>query len=228
MIAALRRGAAPSIAATPILRGVLLDAEGPHFSFGASVEEHLPEQLRGDAGEHCTRWCCDGRIAGAGAGRGARPVPGRRARTRPRRAPDLRRAATPSFGQPEMKLGVFAPAASCLLPRAASATRRAKICCSPAAPSTGAEARRDGPRAAIAADPEAAALAYFDEHLADKSASSLRFAVDARARRLRSRACAPSIAEVERLYLDELMRPTTRTRASTAFIAKRPPQWEHR
>src|SRR5512146_3105391 len=24
------------------LRGVLLDAEGPHFSFGASVEEHLP------------------------------------------------------------------------------------------------------------------------------------------------------------------------------------------
>ena len=26
------------------LRGVLLDAEGPHFSFGASVEEHLPER----------------------------------------------------------------------------------------------------------------------------------------------------------------------------------------
>src|SRR5512134_3793341 len=25
------------------LRGVLLDAEGPHFSFGASVEEHLPD-----------------------------------------------------------------------------------------------------------------------------------------------------------------------------------------
>lgn len=24
------------------LRAVLLDAEGPHFSFGASVEEHLP------------------------------------------------------------------------------------------------------------------------------------------------------------------------------------------
>ena len=26
------------------LKGVLLDAEGPHFSFGASVEEHLPAQ----------------------------------------------------------------------------------------------------------------------------------------------------------------------------------------
>ena len=26
------------------LTAILLDAEGPHFSFGASVEEHLPEQ----------------------------------------------------------------------------------------------------------------------------------------------------------------------------------------
>src|SRR5512144_773275 len=26
------------------LRAVLLDAEGPHFSFGASVEEHLPDR----------------------------------------------------------------------------------------------------------------------------------------------------------------------------------------
>ena len=30
--------------ASPGLRGVLLDAEGPHFSFGASVEEHLADR----------------------------------------------------------------------------------------------------------------------------------------------------------------------------------------
>ena len=29
------------------LLAVILDAEGPHFSFGASVEEHLPEQCAG-------------------------------------------------------------------------------------------------------------------------------------------------------------------------------------
>ncbi|NIO40122.1 MAG: cyclohexa-1,5-dienecarbonyl-CoA hydratase, partial [Burkholderiales bacterium] len=29
------------------LRAVLLDHEGPHFSFGASVEEHLPDQCAG-------------------------------------------------------------------------------------------------------------------------------------------------------------------------------------
>ena len=28
----------------PTSRAVLLDAEGPHFSFGASVEEHMPAQ----------------------------------------------------------------------------------------------------------------------------------------------------------------------------------------
>lgn len=26
-----------------LLRGILMDADGPHFSFGASVPEHLPE-----------------------------------------------------------------------------------------------------------------------------------------------------------------------------------------
>ena len=29
------------------LRAIVLEAEGPHFSFGASVEEHLPEQIQG-------------------------------------------------------------------------------------------------------------------------------------------------------------------------------------
>ena len=43
MIAALH-GAFVAYRGHPGLRGVLLGAEGPHFSFGASVEEHLPDQ----------------------------------------------------------------------------------------------------------------------------------------------------------------------------------------
>src|SRR5512144_1993169 len=43
MIAALR-GALETHRARPGMRGVLLDAEGPHFSFGASVPEHLPDR----------------------------------------------------------------------------------------------------------------------------------------------------------------------------------------
>ena len=46
MIAALQ-AALDAHAAQPGLRGVLLDAAGPHFSFGASVEEHLAERCAG-------------------------------------------------------------------------------------------------------------------------------------------------------------------------------------
>ena len=42
MITALDAAFAAAGGETPALRGILLDAEGPHFSFGASVEEHLP------------------------------------------------------------------------------------------------------------------------------------------------------------------------------------------
>ena len=97
------------------LRGVLLDHEGPHFSFGASVEEHLAERCAAMlAALHAlvltladfpapvlvaVRGQCLGgglEIALAGG-----PIFA---------APDA------AFGQPEIKLGVFAPAASCLLP----------------------------------------------------------------------------------------------------------------
>ena len=43
MIAALH-GALVAHGTNPLLRGVLLDHEGPQFSFGASVEEPLPAQ----------------------------------------------------------------------------------------------------------------------------------------------------------------------------------------
>ena len=46
MVAALR-AALSAHRATAGLRGTLLDAEGPHFSFGASVAEHLPGECAG-------------------------------------------------------------------------------------------------------------------------------------------------------------------------------------
>jgi cyclohexa-1,5-dienecarbonyl-CoA hydratase len=79
----------------------------------------------------------------------------------------------------------------------------------------------------LADDPEAAALAWFDEHLAKKSASSLRFAVRAARDGFRERV-AEKIARVERLYLAELMATRDAVEGLTAFIAKRPPAWEDR
>src|SRR5512134_2060612 len=43
MIAALSAALATHRGSAGV-RGVLLDSEGPHFSFGASVEEHLPDR----------------------------------------------------------------------------------------------------------------------------------------------------------------------------------------
>ncbi|MBS0304692.1 MAG: cyclohexa-1,5-dienecarbonyl-CoA hydratase [Proteobacteria bacterium] len=207
------------------LRGVLLDHEGPHFSFGASVEEHLAERCAAMlASLHAlvlaladfpvpvlvaVRGQCLGgglEIALAGG-----PIFA---------APDA------AFGQPEIKLGVFAPAASCLLPWRLDAVAAEELLWSGRSVDA-AEAKVIGLVQQIADDPEAAALAYFDQHLAPRSAASLACAVAAvrapRVRRLRRR-----LAEVERLYLERLMSTHDANEGLAAFIAKRPPAWEHR
>ena len=207
------------------LRGVLLDAEGSHFSFGASVEEHLAERCAGmRASLHAliltmvefpkpilvaVRGQCLG--GGLEIAMGGGPI-----------------FATPDsqLGQPEMKLGVFAPAASCLLPWRVNQSAAEDLLWSGRS-LNGTQAQAIGLVHALADDPEAAALAYFDEHLAPKSAAALACAVAAvrapRVRELRER-----LAEVERLYLDTLMKTHDANEGLAAFLARRQPHWEHR
>jgi cyclohexa-1,5-dienecarbonyl-CoA hydratase len=130
-----------------------------------------------------------------------------------------------ALGQPEMKLGVFAPAASCLLPEWIGPMRAFDLLVSGRS-ITGAEAAEIG-LASAAADPEQAALAYFKEHLEPKSAKSLRFAVQAARLDYVARVKA-KITSVERLYLDGLMSTRDAVEGLQAFIAKRPATWEHR
>jgi cyclohexa-1,5-dienecarbonyl-CoA hydratase len=78
----------------------------------------------------------------------------------------------------------------------------------------------------VAADPERAALKYFDEHLKPKSASSLRHAVKAARLDYAARVKA-KIESVERLYLDELMKTHDAVEGLQAFTAKRAAQWQH-
>jgi cyclohexa-1,5-dienecarbonyl-CoA hydratase len=127
-----------------------------------------------------------------------------------------------------MKLGVFAPAASCLLPELIGPVRSLDLLVSGRS-ITGNEAAAMGIAHEVVADPdpERAALAYFEENLKSKSASSLRYAVKA-ARvdyiaRVRNK-----IRVLERLYLDELMVTRDAVAGLEAFIAKRAPQWQHR
>jgi len=224
MIAALH-GALIAHRGNTALRGVLLDAEGPHFSFGASVEEHLPAQCALMlAGLHALvlalvefpvpvlvavrGQCLGGGLEVAAAGNLLFAAPGA------------------MLGQPEIKLAVFAPAASCLLPERIGQARAEDLLFSGRSIDAQ-EALRLGLVHAVADDPDQAALEYFDQYLAPVSASTLRFAVRAaradEVRRIRAR-----IEFVEKLYLEELMATHDAVEGLTAFIGKRPAVWQDR
>ncbi|MCW5634091.1 MAG: cyclohexa-1,5-dienecarbonyl-CoA hydratase [Rubrivivax sp.] len=207
------------------LRGVLLDADGPHFSFGASVEEHLPERCAAMlASLHAlviamaefpapVLVAVRGQCLGGGLEIALAGGP-------------IFAAPQALFGQPEIKLGVFAPAASCLLPWRLSAAAAEDLLLSGrsvAAP----EALTLGLVQVLAEDPQAAALAWYDEHLAGKSAAALRCALRA-ARAPRLRELRERLAEVERLYLQVLMKTHDANEGLAAFLGKRAPQWQHR
>lgn len=224
MIAALD-GALMHHLVGPGLSAVLIEAEGPHFSFGASVEEHLPGQcatMLRDLHRLILRMveapvpilvavrgqCLGGGLEVALAGHILFVTP------------------DAGLGQPEMKLGVLAPAASCLLPELAGPMPALDLLLSGRS-ITGAEGVRLGMAKETAPDPTAAALAYFEEHLKPKSASSLRFAVKA-ARVDYVARVKTKLKAVERIYLDELMTTHDAVEGLEAFIAKRPAQWMHR
>jgi cyclohexa-1,5-dienecarbonyl-CoA hydratase len=224
MIAALDTALAEHLGNANI-SAVLLDAEGPHFSFGASVEEHLPDQCAAMLkGIHAlVLRLVDAPLPVLVAVRGQCLGGGLEVAM----AGDLMFLAPDAvLGQPEMKLGVFAPAASCLLPELIGPSRAFDLLISGRSINA-AEALAMGLARETAADPEAAALAYFNEHVAPKSASSLRLAVRAARGDLVVRIRA-KIADVELLYLDELMKTHDAVEGLEAFIAKRAVQWQHR
>lgn len=224
MIAALKQAFDAHRGASGMLAAIV-DAEGPHFSFGASVEEHLAERCAAMlAGLHALLlamldWprpilvAVKGQCLGGGlelALGGSLIFASHDAR----------------LGQPEIQLGVFAPAASCLLPPRIGQAAAEDLLFSGRSVNAE-EALALGLVNFVAADPEAAAHAYFDQHLAGKSASSLACAVAA-ARGDYLAEVRRRINDVERLYLDRLMQTRDANEGLAAFIAKRPPQWEHR
>lgn len=224
MIAALHAALTAHRGNTGIV-AALLDADGSHFSFGASVEEHLAERCaKMLASLHALilamlEWpvpilvavrgqCLGGGLEVAMAG-------------------SLIFAANDArLGQPEIQLGVFAPAASCLLPARIGQAAAEDLLFSGRSIDA-AEAKALGLVASVSGDAEAAALDYFDRHLAKRSAASLACAVAA-ARGGYVAEVKRRIAEVERLYLERLMKTRDANEGLAAFIAKREPKWEHR
>jgi cyclohexa-1,5-dienecarbonyl-CoA hydratase len=206
------------------LAAVLISAEGPNFSFGASVEEHLPDQceqmlksfhrllvtmleypapilvaIRG--------FCFGGGMEVACAGS------------------LLFATADANFGQPEIQLGVFAPAASCLLPeRIGRAQAEDLLLSGRSLPAD--DALRIGLINEIADDPEMAAVDYFDKQIAPRSSCALRHALWSARFDMVSRV-KEKLAAVEQRYLQELMASHDAVEGLNAFIGKRPAEWRH-
>lgn len=212
-------------AANPTLRAIVLTAEGANFSFGASVEEHrTPTVAAMLAGFHALltkivelEVPVVAAVRGLCLGGGLELV-----------AACHRIVATPDaqLGQPEIRLGVIAPAASALLPLRVTQGAADDLLLSGRS-IAGAEGHRIGLVDELAEDPEAAALAWVERYLLPHSASSLRLA--ARAARWRfARQFRAAVAALEDLYLERLLRTEDAHEGIEAFLAKRKPEWRHR
>jgi cyclohexa-1,5-dienecarbonyl-CoA hydratase len=208
----------------PALKAIVLTASGPNFSFGASVQEHLPEHVAGMLHDfHAlfrTIAACEvpvlAAVRGHCLGGGLELVSFCH---RVFAANDAR------LGQPEITLGVFAPVASLLLPHRIGRANAEDLCLSgrtvPAE-----DALRMGLVDELADDPEAKALAWAETHLCKHSASSLRHAVRA-VRGAFAETFFAQLAEIEQDYLVDLMATADAVEGIQAFLQKRAPHWRN-
>jgi cyclohexa-1,5-dienecarbonyl-CoA hydratase len=205
------------------LCALLLDHEGPDFSFGASVQEHTPAEV----GKMLPRLhaaalallrfpvpvlaCVRGRCLGGGF--------------------ELAQCATLVFAtpgavlaQPEIVLGVFAPLGSLILPRVIGPRHAADLLLS--GRNLGAEeAQRLGLVHTLSEDPTAAATQWAKKHLVTRSSSSLRLALTA-LRGWDVEAFSRELKSAEELYLERLMKTRDAAEGIAAFLEKRAPAWK--
>lgn len=225
MVAAIGERVDRLAAAPGALKLLVFEGEGAHFSFGASVEEHLPEHI--------------GQV-----------LPGFHLLFRRLEALGVPTAAVvrgqclgggfelavwcgmvfcdPSsrFGVPEIKLGVFPPVAAVALPWRMPGARSVQLILSGES-IPGEEAARCGVADRCSADPEAALQEWFAAGPARLSAVAVRAAWRA-ARLPLAEALKSSVAHLERLYLEDLMSHRDPVEGIRAFLERRSPQWENR
>jgi cyclohexa-1,5-dienecarbonyl-CoA hydratase len=209
--------------ANPKLLAVIFDHEGPHFGFGASIQEHLPAQVD----ELVTKLhkmikellafpvpvmmlvrgqCVGGSIEVVLAGHLIFV------------SPDA------MLGQPEIRLGTMAPVGSCLLPERIGRAQAEDLLLSGRSVNAE-EGKRLGLVNEIVEDLEAHALAYFDNYLAGHSPNSVRHAIKAVRHAMLARVI-PELDVVEAIYLKEMNSHPDPEEGLRAFMEKRKPVWK--
>jgi cyclohexa-1,5-dienecarbonyl-CoA hydratase len=210
----------------PELRLIVFTGAGRHFSFGASVEEHRPEKVGAMlAGFHGffrelietdvpTLALVNGQCLGGG----------------------LELAAfcdwvfaldNAHLGQPEIKLGVFAPVGSIVLPWRCGAKASDLLLTGRSVDARTAEGLGLANRVLPETEAEERLDTFIREDLLPLSASSVRRARKA-ARWHLHRQMKHGLPELESLYLEDLMATPDATEGILAFLEKRPPKWTHK
>ena len=226
MVDALRAALEP-LAENPHLKLITLQGAGSDFSFGASIPEHAPERIAHVlpemhrliddllAAPAVTAAVVRGRCLGGGFELAL--------------ACDFIFAADDAlFGLPEVALGVFPPAGSALLPlRVGTARATRAVVVGESRPA--AEWRDAGlVEFVVPADSlDAEVERWFTMHLAPRSAAALRHAAIAARTELAARV-RDTLPELERLYLNDLMRTHDAAEGIAAFMARRQPDWQNR
>jgi cyclohexa-1,5-dienecarbonyl-CoA hydratase len=224
MVGSLRAAAADA-AREPGLKALVFMGAGDHFSFGASVPEHRPDRIQ----EVLPRFhalfrdlldlarpmiaVVHGNCLGGGLELAA-------VCNWIFASPDAR------FGLPEVKLGVFAPVGSLLLPWRVNSSAAEALCITgqilPAEDALDANLVDH-----LAEDPAAAADAWIEKNLLPQSAVALHYATRA-ARHSRRESFLRDLQALETLYLGDLMRTEDANEGIQAFLDKRPAQWRNR
>ena len=215
------------LAARGGLVAIVLGAEGPNFSFGASVEEHLPGEIEEVLAElHALL----GRflelpaptiaaIRGSCLGGGLELA----------LVCDLILAEESArLGQPEIMLGVFPPAAAALLPARIGAGPASELILT-GSTWTAQRASEIGlvNRLTPAGTLEETLSAWLADDFLERSPAALAQAVRATRRALR-RAVEEELPQLERQYVEELMAEPDAVEGIRAFLEKRPPHWAGR
>jgi cyclohexa-1,5-dienecarbonyl-CoA hydratase len=199
--------------------------EGKHFSFGASVEEHVGDRAAGmlEAFHGMFLRLVDLAVPTAAAV-GGRCLGGGMELAAFCNWVFARPDAV--FAQPEIQLAVLPPIASLILPFKVGQSRADEVNLT-GREITASEGREIGLVDRIEEDPVAAVERFAAEQLAKKSAAALRWAN--RASRWRfNQVLRSEIKAVEKLYLEELMGTHDANEGLAAFLEKRKPDYKNR
>jgi len=220
------RQALSELQAEPDLRVLLIRAEGKHFSAGADVGEHLPPQFEEMIPEFMETVSAlrdfplpvVAAVRGKCLGGGFELAQG---------ADLIVAGDSAAFGQPEIVLGVMAPAASALLPMLSNSASAAQILFTGDALSAP-EAQRAGLVSKVVPDDEVEATALALSHrIARHSGAALR--VNKRALRVGEAAArTAAFHTIQSLYVEDLMNTADAREGLEAFLEKRTPEWTNR